>query len=92
MQKRLAHSKLGIIGRSLLLHQEGGCTMQKMGMESCKQIFGQGDNLIKHLKVGRCTGVKTKIICSGGKFGHILNSSDKVFHGGDTKFSYTACQ
>ena len=66
--------------------------MQKMGMESCKQIFGQGNNLIKHLKVGRCTGVKTKIICSGGKFGHILNSSDKVFHGGDTKFSYTACQ
>ena len=23
---------------------------------------------------------------------HILNSSEKVFYGGDTKFSYTACQ
>ena len=45
-----------------------------------------------HLKEERCTGGKTKIICSGGKFKHILNSSDKVFYGGDTKFSYTACQ
>ena len=33
-----------------------------------------------------------KIICLGGKFKHILNSSEKVFYGGDTKFSYTACQ
>ena len=32
------------------------------------------------------------MICSGGKFKHILNSSEKVFYGGDTKFSYTACQ
>ena len=33
-----------------------------------------------------------KIVCSGGKFKRILNSSEKVFYGGDTKFSYTACQ
>ena len=56
-----------------------------------------------HLKEERCTGGKTKIICSGGKFKHILNSSDNssdkhilnsflVFYGGDPKFSYTACQ
>ena len=32
------------------------------------------------------------MICSGSKFKHILNSSEKVFYGGDTKFSYTACQ
>ena len=37
-------------------------------------------------------GRKTKIICSGGKFKHILNSSEKMFYGDDTKFSYTACQ
>ena len=48
--------------------------------------------MIRHLKEGRCTGVKTKIICSGGKFRHILNSSEKLFNGGDTRFSYTACQ
>ena len=60
--------------------------------KSCKQIFTRDENLIKHLKKERCTGGKTKIICSEGKFRHILNSSDKVFYGGDTKFSYTACQ
>ena len=48
--------------------------------------------LARHLKDERCTGGKTRIICSGGKFKHILNSSEKVFYGGETKFSYTACQ
>ena len=45
-----------------------------------------------HLKEKRCTGGKTKIICSGGKSNHILNLSEKVFYGGDTKFCYTACK
>ena len=45
-----------------------------------------------HLEEERCTGGKTKIICSGGKFKHILNSSEKVFYGGETKLNYTACQ
>ena len=35
---------------------------------------------------------KTNIICSGGKLKHILNSYEKVFYDGDTKFSYAACQ
>ena len=48
--------------------------------------------MIRHLKDEKCTGQKTKIICSGGKFKHTLNSSEKVFYGGDTKFIYTACQ
>ena len=52
----------------------------------------QNENLIRHLKHERCTGGKTKLVCSGGKFKLILNSSEKVFYGGDTKFSYTACQ
>ena len=60
--------------------------------KGCRQIFTRDENLIRHLKEERCTGGKTKIICSGGKFKHILNSSEKVFYGGDTKFSYTACQ
>ena len=46
----------------------------------------------RHLKEERCTGGKSKIICSGGKLRHILNLHEKVFYGGDTKFSYTACQ
>ena len=48
--------------------------------------------MIRHLKEERCTGGKTKIICSGGKLRHILKSSEKVFYGGDTKLNYTACQ
>ena len=44
-----------------------------------------------HLKEERRTGGK-KIISSGGKFKHILHSSEKMFYGGDIKLSYTACQ
>ena len=60
--------------------------------KSFRQIFTRNENLIRHLKDERCTGGKTKIICSSGKFKHILNSSEKVFYAGDTKFSYIACQ
>ena len=60
--------------------------------DGCRQIFTRNENLIRHLKDERCTGGKTKIICSGGKFKHILNLPEKVFYGGSTKFSYTACQ
>ena len=60
--------------------------------KGCKQIFTRNENLIRHLKDERCTGGKIKIICSDGKFKHILNTSQKVFYGGDTKFSYTTCQ
>ena len=57
-----------------------------------KQIFTQDENLIKHLKERRCTGGKMKTISSGGKLRHILNSSEKVFYGSDTKFSYTTTE
>ena len=55
-------------------------------------MFARNNHLISHLNEERCTRRKTKIICSGGKFKHILNSSEKVLYGGDTKFSYTVCQ
>ena len=51
--------------------------------KGCRQIFTRNENLTRHLKDERCTGGKTRIICSGGKFKHILNSSEKVFHGGE---------
>ena len=60
--------------------------------KAVSRYLRRDENLIKHLKEERCTGGKTKIICLGGKFRHILNSSEKVFYGGNTKFSYTACQ
>ena len=61
-----------------------------MECKGCRQIFTQNKNLI--LKDDRCTGGKTKIICSADKVKHILNLSEKVFYGGDTKVNYTACQ
>ena len=60
--------------------------------KGCRQLFTRNEDLTRHLKEERCTGEKTKIICSGGKFKHILNSSEKVFYGSDTKFSYTVRQ
>ena len=59
--------------------------------KGCKQIFTRNENLTRRLKEKRCTGGKTKIICSDGKIRRILNSSEMVFHGG-VSFSYTACQ
>ena len=46
----------------------------------------------RHFKDERCTEAKTKIICPSGKFKHILNSSQKVFYGEDTKFIYSGFQ
>ena len=53
--------------------------------KGCRQIFTRNEDLAVHLKEERCTGGKTKIICSGGKSKHILNSSEKAFYGRDTK-------
>ena len=56
---------------------------KRWGWKCYRQIFIHGNHLIRYLKNERRTGGKTKIICSGCKFGHILNSSEKVY-GGDT--------
>ena len=65
---------------------------QNWECKGCKQIFKKSCNLTRHLKEDRCTGGKTKIICLGKKFKRILYSSEKVFYGGETGFSYSACQ
>ena len=65
---------------------------QNWECKGCKQIFKKSCNLTKNLKEDRCTGGKTKLICSGRKFKRILNSSEKVCYGGETGFSYSACQ
>ena len=72
--------------------------MQNMESKSCKQIFLQDKIFFpiwlshSQLKNVRCTGGETKVIRSEGKIRHSLNLSEKVFYGGDTNFSYTACQ
>ena len=60
--------------------------------KGCKEIFTRNEDLRRYLNDERCTGGKTKLICSGGSFKHILNSSEKVFYGGDRKFSCITCQ
>ena len=83
---------MGLLGGHCFYIKKMDVLCNRWECKGCKQIFTRNENLIRHLKDERCTGGKTKIICSGGKFKHILNSSEKVFYGGDTKFSYTSCQ
>ena len=58
----------------------------------CRQRFNRHDNYNRHVTGGTCGGRKTKLICPGEKFERIMNSTEKVFYGGNKKFSYAACQ
>ena len=58
----------------------------------CGQRFNRHDNYNRHVTGGTCDGGKTKLICPGEKFEQIMNSTEKVFYGGNTNFSYAACQ
>ena len=58
----------------------------------CGQRFNRHDNYNRHVTGGTCDGGKTKLICPGTKFRRIMNSSEKVFYGENTNFSYAACQ
>ena len=58
----------------------------------CGQRFNRHDNYNRHITGGTCDGGKTKLICPGTKFRRIMNSSENVFYGGNTNFSYAACQ
>ena len=58
----------------------------------CRQRFNRHDNYNRHVTGGTCSGGKTKLICPGEKFERIMNSTEKVFYGGNKKFSYAACQ
>ena len=58
----------------------------------CWQRFNRHDNYNRHVTEGTCDGGKTKLLCPGGKFERIMNSSENVFYGGNTNFSYAACQ
>ena len=58
----------------------------------CGQRFNRHDNYNRHVTGATCGGGKTKLICQGEKFERIMNSTEKVFYGGNKKFSYAACQ
>ena len=83
--------KMGLLGGhcfyiSIWMYMDVLC--KRWECKGCRQMFTQNESLIRYFNEERCTGGKKKIICLGGKFKHILNSSEKVFYGGDTKFSY----
>ena len=58
----------------------------------CGQRLNDHRNYNRHGTGGTCGGGKTKLICPGTKFRRIMNSSEKVFYGENTNFSYAACQ
>ena len=62
------------------------------GCGGCGQRFNRHDNYNRHITGGTCGGGKTELICPGTKFRRIMNSSEKVFYGENTNFSYAACQ
>ena len=87
----LPTKSIGLLGGHCFYIKKMDVLCNRWECKGCRQIFTRNKNLTRLLKDERCTGGKTRIICSGGKFKHILNSSEKVIYGGETKFSYTAC-
>ena len=83
--------KMGLLRGHYFYIKKMDVLCKRWECKGCGQIFTRNEDLTVHLKEERCAGGKTKIICSGSKFKHILNS-EKAFYGGETKFSYTACQ
>ena len=57
----------------------------------CQQRFSHHDNYERYVTMHRCTSGQPKLVCNGGKFKHIMNSSEKVFYGGNTQFSWRGC-
>ena len=60
--------------------------------EGCHQRFTRHDNYHRHATEELCTGGQTKLLCPGEKFKRIMNSSEKVFYGGNTQFSFEGCK
>ena len=83
---------MGLLGSHCFYIKKMDVYSKRWECKNRKQIITRDENLIKHLKEGRCTGRKTKLICSAGQFRHILHLSEKVVYGNYTKISYIACQ
>ena len=75
---------MGLLGGHCFYNKRMDVLCKRWEFKGCKQIFTRDENLIRDLKKERCTGGKTKIICSDGKSRHILNSSENVLYDGNT--------
>ena len=58
----------------------------------CHQRFSYHQDYNRHVTEKQCTGGQPKLLCPGGKFKPIMNSSEKVFYGGNTQFSFQGCK
>ena len=67
---------IGLLGGHCFYIKKMDVLCDQWECKGCRQIFTRNENLTRHLKDERCTGGKTRIICSGGKFENILNSSE----------------
>ena len=82
---------MGLLGGHCFYIKKMDVLCGRWECKGCRQIFTRNKDLIRHLKYEKSAGGKAKMICSGGKFKHILNSSEKMFYDGDTKLIYTSC-
>ena len=57
---------MGLLGGHCFYIKKMDGLCKRWEWKGCRQIFTRNENLIKHLKEERCTGGKSKIICSGG--------------------------
>ena len=48
----------------------------------CQQRLTRHDNYERHVTKKWCIGCRPQLVCDGGKFKNIMNSSEKVFYGG----------
>ena len=83
---------MGLLGDHCFYIKKMDVLCNRWECKGCSQVFTRNEDLTVHLKEERCIGGKAKTIFSGGKFKHTFNSSEKVFYGGETKFSYTVYQ
>ena len=58
----------------------------------CEQRFNRHGNYDRHLNDNTCKGGKTQVICKGKKCVPTMSSSEKIFYGGNTQFSYVGCR
>ena len=58
----------------------------------CQQSFSHHDNYDRYITEMWCAGGHAKLVCPGEKFKRIMNTSEKVFYGGNAQFSWKACR
>ena len=91
-KKGLPTLNIGLLDGHCFFIKDLDVLAKRWECKGCKQVFTKSCNLTKHLQDDRCNGGKTKEVCKGKQIKRVFSASDNVFYGGDTNFSYAACQ